>query len=91
VVNPYAAVTAILPSEGQLPLARSARSPVPLPAAPKPPDNREATLAYVLAALAVAVAGLAYVVAVVVPLGRRRGWRPALRSAPSQHPPPQRP
>ncbi|GIH18840.1 type VII secretion-associated serine protease mycosin [Rugosimonospora africana] len=81
VVDPYAAVTAVLPEEGQQPLAAPSRSPVPLaaPAGPAEPD-RSGT-AYALAGAALGVVLLGGATAVLIPLGRRRGWRSALRDA----------
>jgi hypothetical protein len=83
VVNPYAAVAAVLPQEGPQGVAVPSGSPVPLAALPPPHDSRPA-VAYLLAGLAVAVAGLAGVAARVVSLGRRRGWRPGRADPPRQ-------
>lgn len=89
VVDPYTAVTAILPAEGERALARPAPSPVPLAAPPVHSDHRGATVAYLAAAAAVLLVVLVAALAVVIPAGHRRGWRPAGRDrvAPAGAPP----
>jgi type VII secretion-associated serine protease mycosin len=79
VVDPYQAVTAVLPEEGNQPVLRPSRSPVPLAAAPADSHDRRPEVAYGLAAAAVALAVVAFVAVLLVPAGRRRGWRSALR------------
>ncbi|GAA4553144.1 type VII secretion-associated serine protease mycosin [Amycolatopsis samaneae] len=69
VVDPLAAVTGAGAADG----AVSARQPVMVRAAPDPAPAREAAGA-VVSAVVLAV-GLLAAAAVVVPLGRRRGWR----------------
>ncbi|MFD3998754.1 S8 family serine peptidase [Streptomyces sp. NPDC058548] len=77
-VDPVAAVTAVLPgeqSEGPRP-AREAARPLDLPASGQ---RSAAGGAYRVAGAALGVTALVALAAVVVPRGRRRGWRPAGR------------
>jgi subtilisin family serine protease len=76
VVNPYRAVTAELPEE----LASGpVQVPAELPAAPAPrrPDTGPSDRAAALTTGLAATAALTIVGAVLVPVGRRRRWRPA--------------
>jgi len=70
-IDPYAAVTAVLapPSQPSSPAAR-----LPLPPRPGPAPGQLPAVLTAAAALAVAAAVLG--VALVVPAGRRRRWRP---------------
>jgi hypothetical protein len=74
VIDPYAAVTAVLPEEHESsdvrPLPSSAR-PVAQAAAASPPPTRPLIVAAVCAAIAV----LAAIASEVVRRGRRRKWR----------------
>jgi membrane-anchored mycosin MYCP len=79
VVNPYAAVTAVLPDEGGRPVAAPSRSPVPLSAPAIVDVGPRAEVAYGLAGAALALLLLGYAALRLVPAGRRRGWRSALR------------
>lgn len=79
VVDPYQAVTAVLPEEGNQPVLRPSRQPLPLAAAPVDSHDRRPELAYGLAGAAIALAVLGYAAVLLVPAGRRRGWRSALR------------
>jgi type VII secretion-associated serine protease mycosin len=80
VVDPYAAVTAVLPEEGAAAFSAPPATPLP-PPAQTPAGGSSTRLAAVVALAALAIAGVGAVLAVLVPLGRRRGWRPA-RSQP---------
>ncbi|GAA2590108.1 S8 family serine peptidase [Actinomadura fulvescens] len=73
-VNPLQAVTALLPEEGSATPA-NASAPVRF-AAPEPTDHRTRTIAIAVAGGALGVAALAAVSGIVLPLGRRRQWRP---------------
>jgi type VII secretion-associated serine protease mycosin len=78
-VNPQAAVTAVLPEEGQ---AGAVVAPVPAAASfPVPPwQDRASTLLVTLGLIGAAVLVLAVGFAVLVlPAGRRRRWAPARR------------
>ncbi|WP_035839314.1 type VII secretion-associated serine protease mycosin [Kitasatospora azatica] len=73
-VDPYAAVATILPEEGKQP-TRPAPSPAPLtlPQAAPPAPSNSGTLLFAGGGAALAAVALAG--AVVLPRGRRRGWR----------------
>lgn len=82
-VDPVQAVTAVLPEEdGQVPAAG--------PSAPahfvSPPetDHRTRTIAIAVTGGALGFAGLAALAGVVIPMGRRRGWRPGRVTLPLQ-------
>ncbi|MDH2425063.1 S8 family serine peptidase [Sphaerisporangium sp. TRM90804] len=76
-VNPLLAVSEILPSEV---VAIAPRQPDPLPPGvvrkAAPPDLQAISLATTLTVVAIALAALVTAVSLVVPLGRKRGWRP---------------
>lgn len=76
-VNPTQAVTAIVPGEDApgAATAQPALHPAKL-AAPSHPDAHTADVAVGVAAGAVALAALAALSGIVVPMGKRRGWRP---------------
>jgi membrane-anchored mycosin MYCP len=76
-VNPTQAVTAIVPGEDALGAATAppALRPVKL-AAPSHPDGHTTDVAMGVAAGAVALAAMAALCGIVVPMGKRRGWRP---------------
>ncbi|HEX4255919.1 MAG TPA: hypothetical protein VH089_12560, partial [Streptosporangiaceae bacterium] len=75
-VNPVQAVTAVLPLQGSAspPPAKSGAA-VQINRAPRP-DRAAASIALPVAAGAGGVAALVVAVAVIVPAGRRRHWRP---------------
>ncbi|RKS72669.1 type VII secretion-associated serine protease mycosin [Motilibacter peucedani] len=82
VVDPYAAVTAVLPAEG----AAGVHSAPPVAAAALPVPrhaHRTSLIGVVLAAAGLGAAALLAVVALVLPRGRRRGWAPGRVTAPS--------
>ncbi|HEY9474605.1 MAG TPA: type VII secretion-associated serine protease mycosin [Mycobacteriales bacterium] len=79
VVNPYQAVTAVLPEEISGAAARPAPRPVPPIQPLRPPDTHTRDLALVVAGIAALATCLVVSVAVVVPRGRRRHWRPGQR------------
>ncbi|QKG22446.1 S8 family serine peptidase [Actinomadura verrucosospora] len=76
-VNPAQAVTAIVPGEDAPGAATTqpALHPVKL-AAPAHPDGHTTDVAVGVAAGAVGLAALAALCGIVVPMGKRRGWRP---------------
>jgi membrane-anchored mycosin MYCP len=76
-VDAVQAVTAILPGEGQAvtPTASSPPSPVAVPRAPEP-DRFTRMLILSVTGGSLAAAALVVVGALVIPAGRRRGWRP---------------
>jgi len=82
IVNPYAAVTAVIPAEGSA--ATTPPSPVPgaVPALPVSPDRSVRNQVLVSSAVVAALAMLLVLAAVVVPRGRARRWQ-ASRSVPS--------
>ncbi|WP_169807928.1 S8 family serine peptidase [Actinomadura hibisca] len=74
-VNPVQAVTAVVPGEdGSGPAGRRAASAEL--AAPAPEDGRTRTIATAATGAALAGAALVAVAGLVLPMGRRRGWRP---------------
>ncbi|HEY2577205.1 MAG TPA: S8 family serine peptidase [Streptosporangiaceae bacterium] len=73
IINPVQAVTAVLPSQTTPPAA--ARQPVSIPTLPHA-NSFARTVAVSVAAGGFAAALLVVVIAVVLPRGRRRGWRP---------------
>jgi type VII secretion-associated serine protease mycosin len=75
VVNPYAAVTAVLPEEHG---AHATTAPVRRLSAPVRPAVGHTPLVIAMAAAgaAVVLAGLIVTGAMLLPRGRRRGWRP---------------
>jgi membrane-anchored mycosin MYCP len=80
VINPYRAVTAVLPEERGL-AAQTAPAPrLPAPGVPRVvrSDSGRAVVAAVALVLAAALIAIGSVIAV---RGRRRGWRPAERGA----------
>ncbi|MEW2118354.1 S8 family serine peptidase [Streptomyces sp. NPDC005474] len=70
-LDPYAALTAVLP-EGPGPTPRPAKAVVPAAVSQEPRQR-----AFVVAAVGAGVLLLVAALAVVVPRGRARGWRPA--------------
>jgi type VII secretion-associated serine protease mycosin len=81
-VNPYAAVTAVLPGEqGRTAPATPGRVPPPARAAPG--AGKAAAHATAFGVAAIAVTALVLLSAVVARRGRRRGWHPATRDLPS--------
>ncbi|MGI5325932.1 S8 family serine peptidase [Actinomadura nitritigenes] len=76
-VNPTQAVTAIVPGEDAPGAATAQPSPHPAKlAAPSHPDGHTTDVAIGVAAGAVGLAALAALCGIVVPMGKRRGWRP---------------
>ncbi|MBO2447280.1 type VII secretion-associated serine protease mycosin [Actinomadura barringtoniae] len=83
-VDPMQAVTAVLPEENgpaSAPPAAPARF-----AAPAPSDHRTRNLAVAVTGGALGLAGLAAVAGVVLPMGRRRGWRAGRVTFPLRQP-----
>ncbi len=77
IVNPYAAVTAVIPAEGTAATpTRPPASPVAVPALPVPPDRSARNRALTAAAIVSGLALLLVIAAVVVPRGRGRRWQP---------------
>ncbi|WP_113702685.1 type VII secretion-associated serine protease mycosin [Nonomuraea lactucae] len=75
-VNPLLAVTAVLPSE-QVAVAPPLPPPLPEGVVAKRPeaDQHAIDVALTVGAAALALVGVGVVARMVVPLGRRRGWR----------------
>lgn len=73
IINPVQAVTAVVPAQTTPPPA--ARQPVSIPVPPRA-NSFTRTVAVSVAAGGVAAALLVVAIAVVLPRGRRRGWRP---------------
>ncbi len=73
IINPVQAVTAVLPS--QTTPAPATGRPVSIPAVPRA-NSFTRTVAVSVAAGSLAAALLVVAIAVVLPRGRRRGWRP---------------
>lgn len=82
VVNPYQAVTAILPPPQVTTTAEPAAALPPL-VIPPPPDTSAQDRAVAVGVAALVVLVVALLARVVVPAGRRRGWRPGTRGDPS--------
>jgi membrane-anchored mycosin MYCP len=78
-VNPYAAVTTLLPSAGASAAQRPAALVLPRPSRSGGSDDG---LAVVIASGSVGCALLVMAVAALVPLGRRRRWRPGVWDPP---------
>lgn len=74
-VNPYQALTMLLPDESSTASAEPATALPPLVPDP-PPDTTVRDRALVMGIAAVGVVGIALLARLVVPAGRRRGWRP---------------
>jgi subtilisin family serine protease len=78
IVDPYAAVAALIPGEQHAtPVATRAPAQA-LPARPPRPDGTSRTLALAGAALAVLLVAAAFGLAAVLPNGRLRRWRPSV-------------
>ncbi|MEV5325744.1 type VII secretion-associated serine protease mycosin [Nonomuraea fastidiosa] len=79
-VNPMQAVSAVLPFEPENAPVVAPPPPSPLPSSAvtkaAPVDHKAIELAVVIAVCAVGLALLVLALRVVVPMGRRRGWRP---------------
>ncbi|MFG1703410.1 type VII secretion-associated serine protease mycosin [Nonomuraea sp. M3C6] len=82
-VNPLLAVTMVLPSE-QVAVAPPVPPPLPASAVRKavPPDQRSIDVATIVAAGGLSLAGVVIAAWILVPMGRRRGWRPGSAQAP---------
>lgn len=80
-VNPLLAVTAALPDDSANAPVVAQPPPAPLPADAVakvvPPDEKAVNVALVVTAVALLLAGVGAAGAVLIPLGRRRGWRAA--------------
>lgn len=81
VVDPYAAVTAVLPGESGGVTAQPSGAALPPAATVSGVAPAGSRLAFGLVGVAVVVVVLGLVAAVVVPAGQRRGWRAARRRA----------
>ncbi|HEX5494810.1 MAG TPA: type VII secretion-associated serine protease mycosin [Mycobacteriales bacterium] len=82
VVNPYQAVTAVLPEESDATVAQPAPRAIPPVATVGRGDSRVRTLALVCGGVAALLTLLIVCGAVVLPRGRRRNWRPGRRPQP---------
>ncbi|MEN3356725.1 MAG: rane-anchored mycosin [Mycobacteriales bacterium] len=76
VVNPFAAVSTVIPAEGA-PTAATHPERIPLPAAAPTPGSRKWTVVWLFSLGALGLAVVGPILAVVIPRGRRRSWRPA--------------
>ncbi|MCO5996139.1 S8 family serine peptidase [Actinoallomurus rhizosphaericola] len=83
-VDPVQAVTAILPSEGRASASHvPAVQPKPVRVAyRRPRDERTRSLAMTLAGGALVACALVVAGGVLIPMGRRRKWRPGRRTTP---------
>lgn len=79
VVNPYQAVTAVLPEENVHVAAPATPHPIAPLRAAGAGDTHTRNLALLLGGIAVLASGVIVCAAVLVPRGRRRGWRPGRR------------
>jgi membrane-anchored mycosin MYCP len=77
-VNPTEAVAAVLPEEAAGPRPSPQAGKIQL-AGREPEDERAQTIGMIVTASAIGLALLAAVTGVVLPLGRRRNWRPGRR------------
>lgn len=84
VVNPYQAVTAVLPEESGAAVASPAPRPVPPVATVTRGDTRVRTLALLCGGVAALLTLLIVFAAVVLPRGHRRNWRPGRRPQPPE-------
>lgn len=75
-VNPYAAVTAVIPGGADLRPGGGSAARVEHPVVP-PPDPTPGRIVVATAGSALALGVVTWLVSVLVPAGRRRGWRPA--------------
>ncbi|MEO3810501.1 S8 family serine peptidase [Sphaerisporangium sp. B11E5] len=84
-VNPLLAVTEIIPSESV-----AIAPPVPQPLPPGvvskavPPDHEAVTTSVTVTVVALGAAALVTGVGLVLPLGRKRGWRPGRAAVPEE-------
>ncbi|MEV0236478.1 S8 family serine peptidase [Nonomuraea sp. NPDC050786] len=81
-VNPFLAVTMLLPSE-QVAVAAPVPPPLPASAVRKavPPDSRSMEVATAVAAGGLSLTAVVMAFWMIVPMGRRRGWRAGSRTA----------
>jgi hypothetical protein len=77
-VDPYAAVTAVLPAEAP---AAPAPGRLPLPSRPHPAASQ--LPAVLIAAISLTVVAVVLAAAAVLPAGRRRRWRPGTFGVPN--------
>ena len=84
-VNPMLAVSEILPSE-VVAIAPRQQGPLPPSIITKatPPDQRAITVSVGVAVIALLVAALVTTASLVIPMGRRRGWRPGRTTLPGE-------
>ncbi|MET8155053.1 type VII secretion-associated serine protease mycosin [Sphaerisporangium sp. NPDC005289] len=84
-VNPLMAVSEILPSEVVAIAPRPAQAlPSTIVTRPRPADQEAINVSAAVAVIAVLAAGLVAAVGVVIPMGRRRGWRPGRAVTPGE-------
>jgi len=79
IVNPYAALTAVIPAEGSAAKKVPSPPPVAVPALPVPADHSVRNRALAISAIAGGTALLLVIAAAVVPRGRARRWQPRRR------------
>ncbi|WP_329167052.1 S8 family serine peptidase (plasmid) [Streptomyces sp. NBC_01717] len=73
-LDPYAAMSTVLPAARSQSAIKAAKPPAAR--MPAPPDNRPRTRGLAIAAVCLAVVLLVGAAGVVIPLGRARGWLP---------------
>lgn len=76
IVNPYAALTAVIPAEGSAAKKSPSPAPVAIPAMPVPVDHSARNRALAISAVTAGTALLLVIATVVVPRGRARRWQP---------------
>lgn len=76
IVNPYAALTAVIPAEGAAGIRSPSPPPAALPAVPAPVDQSVRNRALAISAITGGLALLLVIASVVVPRGRARRWQP---------------
>lgn len=82
IVNPYAAVTAVIPAEAAAGAGAPSAIAAVSPASPRVVDNRARNRALAGAGLACLLAVLVLAVAALFPRGQQRRWRPGRTAAP---------
>ncbi len=76
IVNPYAAVTAVIPVEEAADVPHPPPPKTGMPSVPSPPDHSVRDRALTIAAAAGLLAIMVVLIAAVIPRGRVRKWRP---------------